>query len=71
MKQLLLATHNAHKTREFAEILGEEFQLADLSRTGIAPVVENGTTFEENARIKALAVSRQLPGFVLADDSGL
>ena len=34
-------------------------------------MIEDGATFAENARIKATAVSRQLPGLVLADDSGL
>jgi len=69
---LLLATRNAHKTREFVAMLGPDFALTDLSaHSEIAEVIENGATFEENARIKALAVSRQLPGLVLADDSGL
>jgi XTP/dITP diphosphohydrolase len=72
VKRLLLATRNAHKTREFAVILGAEFLVEDLSaHRGIAEVKENGTTFEENARIKAVSISRQLPGPVLADDSGL
>jgi XTP/dITP diphosphohydrolase len=69
---LLLATRNAHKTREFTEMLGQEFQLTDLSRRpDIAPVVESGAIFEQNARLKAIGVSQQLPGLVLADDSGL
>lgn len=53
-------------------MLGGDFVLEDLSaHPEIAEVIESGATFEENARIKALAVSRQLPGLVLADDSGL
>ncbi len=69
---LCLATRNAHKTREFLEMLGEEICLTDLSaHPEIGPVPEDGSTFEENARIKAKSVSRQLPGLVLADDSGL
>ncbi len=69
---LCLATRNAHKTREFIEMLGEEICLTDLSaHPEIGEVPENGRTFEENARLKAVAVSRQLPGLVLADDSGL
>jgi len=53
-------------------MLGGEICLTDLSiRPEIGPVPEDGITFEENARIKAKAVSRQVPGLVLADDSGL
>ena len=70
--RLQLATRNAHKTREFRELLGPEFALEDLTaHPEIGEVIEDGATFEANARIKAVAVSRQLPGLVLADDSGL
>ena len=69
---LLLATRNAHKTREFAALLGRDFDVADLTRAGdLEPVEENGATFEENAVLKATAASRARPGLVVADDSGL
>ncbi|MBA3544335.1 MAG: non-canonical purine NTP pyrophosphatase, partial [Chthoniobacterales bacterium] len=69
---LCLATRNPHKTREFAAMLGPVFALEDLrSHPEIGDVVEDGATFAENARLKAVTVSRQLPGLVLADDSGL
>src|SRR2546423_2855658 len=69
---LLLATHNKDKVREFRELLGKEFALDDLSaHPEISDVLETGATCEENARLKARAVSRQAPGLVLADDSGL
>ena len=72
MLSLCLATRNAHKTREFVELLGAEFVLEDLSaHPEIGEVIEDGATFAENARLKAVSVSRLLPGFVLADDSGL
>ncbi|MEO6970418.1 MAG: non-canonical purine NTP pyrophosphatase, partial [Chthoniobacterales bacterium] len=72
MIRLLLATHNAHKTGEFVEMLGAEFALEDLGgHPEIGAVIEDGASFAENARLKALAVARQLPGLVLADDSGL
>ena len=72
MLRLHLATRNAHKTREFVALLGAEFALTDLSaHLQIAEVIETGATFAENARLKAVAVSRELPGLVLADDSGL
>lgn len=72
MVRLVIATRNVHKTRELRELLGSQFILNDLtSHPEIAEVIEDGVTFEENAGRKARAVSRQLPGLVLADDSGL
>jgi XTP/dITP diphosphohydrolase len=70
--RLLLATRNPHKTREFAEILGQEFVVHDLSRETELPVVEEtGATFSENAILKAVATSKHFSGVVVADDSGL
>src|SRR6476646_7956305 len=43
----------------------------DLADTEVPEIRENGTSFEENAKLKALAASRQLPALVIADDSGL
>jgi XTP/dITP diphosphohydrolase len=72
MRHLLLATHNAPKAREFAEILGAEFAVRDLSSEADMPVVEEtGETFAENAILKAVAISKLLSGLVVADDSGL
>jgi len=69
---LLLATRNAHKTREFRELLGPGFDVIDLSSfPEIAIPKETGRTFEENATLKAIAASKQLPSLVIADDSGL
>jgi XTP/dITP diphosphohydrolase len=69
---LLLATRNAHKTREIQQILGPEFVVRDLSGyPGIAKPHESGKSFQENAILKAVAASRHLPGLVIADDSGL
>jgi XTP/dITP diphosphohydrolase len=69
---LLLATRNAHKTREFSEILGNEFVVRDLSGEQDAPEIEEtGVTFAENAILKAIAISRRFPGLVVGDDSGL
>jgi XTP/dITP diphosphohydrolase len=72
MKRLLLATRNAHKTREIQEILEAEFELRDLTAyPEISEIVENGKSFEENAKLKAIAVSKELPALIIADDSGL
>jgi len=70
--ELLAATRNRHKTQEIQQILGPEFRIHDLlAHPEVSEIHETGTSFEENAKIKALAVSSQLPGFVIADDSGL
>ena len=72
MRQLLVATRNAHKTREFSEILGAEFLVRDLAAEPDTPVIEEtGSTFAENAILKAVAISIRFPGLVVADDSGL
>jgi XTP/dITP diphosphohydrolase len=72
MQHLIVATRNAHKTREIQRILGADFAIRDLSGYPEIPeTVENGEAFEENAVLKAAAASRQLPGLVVADDSGL
>jgi XTP/dITP diphosphohydrolase len=69
---LLVATRNPHKTREFVRLLGLDFSLQDLrAYPEIDEIVEDGATFEANARLKATTVSRQMEGWVLADDSGL
>jgi len=73
MKQLVIATRNSGKLREFRELLlplkNEILSLADLDVD--EEFEESGKTFAENARLKAIGYSRiiQLP--VLADDSGL
>jgi len=69
--ELVVATRNRHKTREIQNILGPEFIVRDLADTEVPEIRENGTSFEENAKLKALVASRQLPGLVIADDSGL
>jgi len=70
--ELVVATRNRHKTREIQHILGPEFRVYDLGvHPEISEIRESGTSFEENAELKALAASRQLPALVIADDSGL
>jgi XTP/dITP diphosphohydrolase len=72
MPRLLIATKNAHKTAEIRAILGDGWKVTDLNdhRSAVSPA-ETGTTFAENAAIKAAAASHTFPGLVLADDSGL
>jgi len=70
--ELLVATRNRHKTREIQHILGPEFKVRDLGvHPDVPEIRESGTSFQENATLKALAASRQLPALVIADDSGL
>lgn len=72
MRKIVLATHNAHKLEEFRAILtplGIEVLGAD--DVGLTDVEETGTTFEENALLKAKNAYQQLKMPVLADDSGL
>ncbi len=73
-RKIVIATHNTHKTGEFRELLGTDWQVEDLTAHPSLPVpVEDGATFEENAGIKARSAAAQLgPGvLVVADDSGL
>jgi XTP/dITP diphosphohydrolase len=70
--QLILATRNPHKRHEIAHILQSDVVVRDLTAYPEVPEIEeNGASFEENATFKASKVSKQLPGLVVADDSGL
>src|SRR5947209_6367148 len=70
---LVLGTRNAKKRREIEDILGDlPIALQDLSHYPDAPeVVEDGATFDANARKKAVEVARALGQWVLGEDSGL
>ena len=71
---LLVATANAHKTEEIAAMLAPlGWRVEDLrAHPLLSSPEEDGDTFEANAKIKAEAASRELPGrWVLSDDSGL
>lgn len=70
----VLASHNAHKLAEIRAILADEFdKVLSLKDVGVeVDIDETGTTFEQNAYIKAKAIADLLPGYaVVADDSGL
>ena len=70
--ELVVATRNRHKTPEIQHILGPEFRVRDLAtHPEVSEICESGTSFEENAKLKALAASRQLSALVIGDDSGL
>ena len=70
--RLIVASNNSNKLREFHEILGERFDIVSMHEAGIdADIEENGTTFEENALIKAKSAAEFTGLPALADDSGL
>ena len=71
--KLILASNNAHKVREFNEILSPlGIELIPQSQAGCNfEVDETGTTFEENAYLKAAAVTAVTGLAAVADDSGL
>jgi XTP/dITP diphosphohydrolase len=73
LNKLLIATLNPGKVRELARALTTEgIEVVGLDQLDdVTPVDETGTTFEENARIKAEGYSRRTDLLVLADDSGL
>ena len=73
MNRIIFATGNAGKMVEVREILaGVDAEILSMKEAGIkADIVEDGSTFEENALIKARAIHAQCGCLVLADDSGL
>jgi XTP/dITP diphosphohydrolase len=70
---LVVGTRNLKKREEILDILGDlGLELRDLRDWPETPeVVEDGTTFEENARKKAVELARHLGRWVLGEDSGL
>ena len=74
MKKIIVATGNEGKMDEIRQILqGENIQFVSLKDENLQDVeiIENGSTFEENAIIKARTISDLTGQMVLADDSGL
>ena len=73
MEKLIFATGNEGKMKEIRMILGDlDYEILSMKEAGIsADIVEDGKTFEENAMIKAKAISKLANCLVLADDSGL
>ncbi|MBI3745501.1 MAG: non-canonical purine NTP pyrophosphatase [Chloroflexi bacterium] len=71
--RLVIATHSEHKRRELADLLHlEQAELLTLDDLGVADeAVEDGQTFEANARIKARLAARVTGLPSLADDSGI
>ena len=74
-RTLILATHNPSKILEFKEILGDQWDVRTASQLQPRPEwIENGDTFEANARIKAQAVAKSEAvsgSCILGEDSGI
>lgn len=76
MKKIILATNNAHKLKEVREIL-EGYEVISLKEIGFSgDIDETGSTTEENAKIKAVAIQnyckeKGLDYAIIADDTGL
>jgi len=72
LPRLIVASNNKNKLKEFDAILGGLYQVVSMHDAGIdADIEENGTTFEENALIKAQYVMDVSGCAAIADDSGL
>lgn len=73
MKKIVFATGNKDKLREIREIMADcEVEIVSMKEEGIdVDIIEDGSTFEENALIKAKAIAKHTDAIVLADDSGL
>ncbi|NLJ90795.1 MAG: RdgB/HAM1 family non-canonical purine NTP pyrophosphatase [Clostridiales bacterium] len=72
-KRIIFATSNEDKMKEIRMILADlDYQILSLKKAGIdVDIVEDGTSFEENAIIKAKTVMEISNEIVMADDSGL
>lgn len=71
--KIIFATGNQGKVREIKQIMEDmDAEIVSMKEAGILmDIEENGTTFEENALIKARAIAKETNTLVLADDSGL
>lgn len=77
MSRLIIASNNAHKISEFKKMLTDikvDLTVVPLRELGdnVPEIIEDGTTFEENATKKAMTIAQVAPNdYILADDSGL
>ena len=73
MTKIVFATGNKDKLREVREIMKDmDVEVVSMKEEGIlVDIVEDGTSFEENATIKARTIAEHTDAIVLADDSGL
>ena len=76
-QKIIFASNNKHKIEEVKEMLDNEYEILSLNDIGfLDDIVEDGQTFEENAKIKCRAIKEYLGDkakdyYIMADDSGL
>ena len=71
IQEVVLASGNRGKLREFRELLKGRIRLIAMRELGLQAAEETGSSFEENARLKAVAAAEQSGLPALSDDSGL
>ena len=71
LPRLIIASHNPGKIREFQAVLGHRWQVCPQTDLNVGDVEETGSTFVENALIKARHACARTRCAALADDSGL
>ncbi len=70
--ELIFATHNANKVKEVSKMLPEYLEMKSLTDIGFFDEIEEtGTTFKENAQLKAHTIFEKIQKNIFADDSGL
>ena len=71
-RTLVIASNNPHKIREITQMVDDRMNVISMREAGFDQEIdENGDTFEDNAKIKALAVAKATGYCALGDDSGL
>ena len=71
IETIVLASHNLNKAQEIQMLLGNQFHVIPQQAFDIPPIEETGSTFEENALLKAKTVYDIIDLPVIGDDSGL
>ena len=71
IETIVLASHNRNKAQEIQMLLGNQFHVILQQAFNIPPIEETGSTFEENALLKAKTVYDIIGLPVIGDDSGL
>ena len=71
LPRLIIASHNPGKIREFQAVLGDRWEVSPQTDLGVSEAEETGSTFVENALIKARHTAEATGLPTLADDSGI
>jgi XTP/dITP diphosphohydrolase len=72
MKNLVFASHNAHKVKEINQLLDGKYNVQSLAESGFTEEIEEtGSTLTENALLKARSIYSKLHCDCFADDTGL